>query len=66
MNAKNSAVSSVGNDLISDNSMNLMNETLNSTRLGIDSPTTGNSILNRTMQDISYKYKWIGLDVNKN
>lgn len=55
MNAKNNAVSSVGNDVISDNSMNLMNETLNSTRLGIDSPTTGNSILNRTMQDISHK-----------
>ena len=55
MNAKNSAVSSVGNDVISDNSMNLMNETLNSTRLAIDSPTTGNSILNRTMQDIAHK-----------
>ena len=56
MNARNSAVSSsLDTAAVSDGSNNLLNETLNSTRLGIDTPTTGNSLLNNTLHDISYK-----------
>ena len=56
MNAKNSAVSYAADDgAKKDGCINLLNETLNSTRLGIDTPTTGNSLLNHNVHDTSYK-----------
>ena len=56
MNAKNNAFSS-GVEMSSkghERSLNLLNETLNSTRLGVDTPTTGNSILDNTIQESVY------------
>ena len=56
MNARNSAVSfAADNGAKIDGSINLLNETLNSTRLGIDTPTSGNSLLNNNLHDTSCK-----------
>ena len=55
MNAKNSAVSSVERSRKGhDSATSLMNETLSSTRLGVDSSITGNSILDNTIQESTY------------
>ena len=54
MNAKNNAVSSVEIDNSKDDaSLHSMNETLNSTRLNLESSLPGNSILDNAMQDSS-------------
>ena len=55
MNAKNNAFSSVSeNSRKDDTPHNLMNETLNSTNLGVDSLTTPNSILDDTINNSTY------------
>ena len=54
MNAKNNAVSSVEIDNSKDDaSLHSMNETLNSTRLNLESSLPGNSILDNAIQDSS-------------
>ena len=55
MNAKNNAFSSVADNCRNDDTPhNLMNETLNSTKLRVESPTTTNSFLDETIDTSTY------------